>query len=41
MRPIVIKRDGEKVQFDINKISGAMLKAYNSVHGYSPDNTEY
>ena len=41
MRPTVIKRDGEKVQFDINKISGAMLKAYNSVHGYASDNTEY
>lgn len=41
MRPIVIKRDGEKVQFDINKISKAMLKAYNSVYGYEPDDTTY
>lgn len=41
MRPTVIKRDGEKVQFDINKISKAMLKAYNSVYGYEPDDTTY
>lgn len=41
MKPIVIKRDGERVQFDSNKISAAMLKAYNSVNGYTLDNTEY